>query len=385
MRILKSKIYHMVILVLMLSLSLASCWDYRDISTRDITLATIVERDNSQNRFILMHEVADLSGKSSGVDIKYLKTYLLKGYGSTFEKARNYLEQTSSNPAFLGTSKTVIFDKEMSEYGIDMYLNRIEGLTDYRKTILPCISLVKSTRLTDKSIRTENSLGFIVEKLLKYQRSKGGAYVPTAGELFNLKNEEDIGYLLPCITVSEEDIAFYGHGVMKNNKMIALLNIDESSGIAYLLNSKFTLNKSITIEEHGRNFYSFIISDSKRKIKTTYKDARPVFDIVIDVNAKFKFQYFDETINKNDIIEIQDQLSRIIKREITQIIETAQIEYRCDFINFKKYFKAQNYDIYKQQPWDQLFENAKFNVSVKTRITDFNLIDTEPTEFNKAN
>lgn len=175
--------------------------------------------------------------------------------------------------------------------------------------------------------------------------------------------------------MESDTIVLLGYAVMENNKLIDIIPVKNAQGIVYLLGKKPKLQLAIPKPSDPSNRISYENELKNKKIKTYYKDNTPIIDININLVSNIKYQYIRKSISKEEIKNIEFKIEEATKKQIEDIIEKSQKQYKEDFLGFGNYFRGQNYSIYKNIDWKKEYLKAKVNVNVKTKVLYTNLND----------
>lgn len=361
--------------IIFLLLFLTGCWDYKDINKRAIALSIGVDVVNDNIEF--SGEMAKLVS-TSGDNQQKAQTqgvYNLLSYGKDFEEARIHYDAVSPYPVFLGATRVVVLGEKFAKQDIEPYLNRINKFYDYRKTLLVIVSREPPRELLSQKTEKTNSVGFLIEDILSNLKSRKMTVYSNVGEILSDIALGEIGYLLPYVGIKEGSIQYLGLAVMKDSKLVGIIDMEDTDGILYLLADKPVLTESIFSSEEKKNKYSLRTSVKKRKIKTEYKNDKVIIKIDLDLAAELQYQYYIKPISDEQKKELENMASKKIEKDIINIFERSQDEFKCDIFHFAKYFRANHPRIYDQIKWKDVYTEADIEVSIKTKIINLGLID----------
>lgn len=375
-----------IIMLFLIGVFLTGCWDYKDINDRDIALTIGMSKKN--NIITKTVETANLnSGKGQEVNSQQIKTNITKGHGLVYEEARNDIDRNNSDPLFLGATKVVIFDETFAKENLLSYLNRLNGLTDSRKTLFPCITLSDMDEIFNSKYYSSSSIGFSIDKNLKFLKAKGLAIVPSLGEVLSKTQVPEIGYLLPCIAIEDNNFKYYGLAVISNSKLVDTIKFKESFGFLYLSSKNLLFEKSIPLNKTNPNLFSFIVKLKNRKIHTEYENSQIHIYIEADFNAHLLYEYESALLGESNLRNLEKIISESLREEMIHAISLSQVKYRRDLFDFYKYFKANNYKEYEKLDWNEVYPYCKIHLNVKTVINELNLRDIHkmPRNHDSAN
>ncbi|GMQ63892.1 Ger(x)C family spore germination protein [Vallitalea maricola] len=373
--------YKKIICIFLIPMILTTgCWDSKDINEKAITISVGINSVNNLIQFT--GEIVKLTKTSQETQTRYNTPgiYNVYAYGKTFEEVRRKLESMNPFDVFQGACRIVMFSASYGKLGIEPYLNRIDSLYDYRKTVLLVITREPPEELfnvkTDKAI----AIGFLVDNLLSQLKEKGKSICPNVGELLSDIAFGSLGYVMPYIGKEFGDIKYLGLAVLKNSKLIDIIDITDTKPILYILAKDPTLIELISNPIDAENKYSFRISIDKRKISTAYKNDTVIINIDLNLDAELRYQYHIQKITNDMIKYLEKEISSKISNDIFNMIRKAQKEFECDIFSFGRYFKAYHYKQFRKMNWEDAFLTAKINVNVNTKIVNKNLKSFEEKE-----
>jgi spore germination protein KC len=366
-----------LLILFLIPLLLCSCWDYADIDKRGVVLSVGIDFDKTTGNYLFSGEVANFS-PSSGQQIEQDKKTNISHFtaqGATFEDAKLHTDSSVPRPVFLGATTVVIFGPSFAEKSIEPYLNRIDGLLDYRKTLLAVVSKESPEKLLKLKTSKDNSVGSSIQDNLQWLEASGKALYTTVGEMLSAISMGDVGFVIPYVGMQANDIRYLGLAVMKDSKLIDIIDIKDTDGLLYLLADSPILIEFMPGIKNPNNIFSFHSEVEKRKIKAEYIDNTPIINVNLDVTLELHYQYYVEPISKEEMKQLEESLSRKIQLDIQKIVTRSQKEFQCDIFNFVKYFKADCPKAYKTIDWHVAYPNAKVNIKVATKIINLDLDD----------
>lgn len=353
------------------------CWDSVDINHKSITIAVGVDQLNGEVEF--HGEIVKLASTSQDEEgtSNPSGTYNLQAKGETFEAARVRYDANAPYKIFLGATRVVLFGHDFAENGIESYLNRIDSLYDYRKTLLPAITEGTTSELftvhTDKDI----SIGFLVDNILSHYKRESKAICPNIGDLLSSIAFGHEGFLIPLIGLADNEIAYLGLCVFKDAKLIDTIPIDKTKPLLYLLTLNPNTIELITDSLVPKNKYSYRVSLKKRKITTDFENGTVIVNIHLQLHGELRYQYYimeltDEITKRHEAL-----ISKNVQRDIENIITRAQRDFEIDIFGFGLLFRAEHYSLFQELHWEDAFITAKVHVTVDTKITNKNLRNYE--------
>ncbi|MFD3155469.1 Ger(x)C family spore germination protein [Haloimpatiens sp. FM7330] len=370
-----------LICLMIIPLFLTGCWDYEDVDKKSIVITLGVDRVNDDIEFST--EIAKLGNQANGGKPEAKNVYTDVAYGKNFEQARVDFNVRRPYPTFLAASRAVVFGEKYAKEGIQPYLHRINRMYDYRKTVLAVVCRGNPKELFETKVENDLSVGFLIEHNIHFLSNKGTAIYKNIGQMLSDISLGDVGYVMPYIGKEGKSIKYLGLAVMKDSKLIDVINVGESDGLLYLLAKEPRLVEVVGRDEDNKNLMSFGVKIKKRKIKTNYINGKPVININLDLSTQLRYQYYIESLSDKDIKELEFLISQKVKKDITTLIDKSQKKYKCDIFGFARYFRADNSQNYSKINWQKEYPHAEINVNVNTKIINKNLKDPNAKLKNK--
>lgn len=364
-----------LIMVLILSSFLSGCWDYKDINRRTIALSVGI--DEVQGMVQFTGENAQFLGSvgKGGERAQITEDYNYSNLGRNFEETRREYDRQIPLRDFSGAMRVVVFSEKVATKDIEPYINRINFLTELRKSVLVVVSKDPPGKLFQSEVDNDINISYAIEDTIRQLSSDGKLVYKTAQELQSDIQEKSMGYVIPYIGLDKKTIKSIGLSVMKGGKMVGIIDNNEIYGFLYLLINKVSVQNTIPNPDTEEVVYSIKNTLKKRKIKTNYEDGKVNVNIDLVVNMQLQYMYNIERLNEHIIKEIELETKNKIKKEILTAIEKSQNEFKCDLFGFGKYFRADNPKAYKEIKWDEEYPKANFNVNVQVKLANVNLMN----------
>lgn len=348
------------------------CWDSKDINKKCINISLGVDYVDELIEF--SSEIVKLtnSNNEQSNDLEDSSVYTVFSYGVDFEEARKTNNSRVPYNMFLGATRVVIFGEDFARLGIEPYLNRIDGLFDYRKTLNTIVCRGLASELL--SVKTDKSIpiGFLIDRMIHHQIDEGTIISPNIGNILSIIAFGSEGYLMPYIGLESGEITYLGLAVFKDSKFINVIPTKKTAPVLYILARNPKLFEVITLPNENKNKYSLRVHINDRKIKTSYVNDSVLIDIKLDIHAEVLYQYYESQITREKFNHLENELTQKISTEIYSIIKQAQSDYKCDIFNFGEIFRAQNFYKYQEIDWAEEFLSATIKVDINTTIVDNN-------------
>lgn len=370
-----NKRHSLLLVIFPLTTLLTGCWDYRDINMTNISISTGVDIVNGETEYT--GEVAKIiaaQGKS-GDKAQSIGVYNFHAYGKDLEQTRQDFDSGVPYPHFLGASRAVIFSTAYAKQGLTPYMQRIAHIYDYRKTLLPVISREPPSEMFNVKVDNDISVAFLIDDILYSLTKQGKAIFPTVGNVLSEADMKTIGSLIPYVGIKEGSIKYLGLCVLKDLKLIGIIDLQDTDGLLYILAKKPALSEALPGVNNPENELIFSTALRNRKIETNYIDGKVIINIDLKINAALSYQYYPEPLDESKLTLMEDMISHSIQKKVMTIINRSQVDYACDFMGFAKYFRAQNPLAYREINWEESYKDAEINVNVATKINTLSFSD----------
>ena len=377
----KCKIYLIVFIVMTI---LTGCWDYDDINKRSITLSVGVDNANNGKGVEFSGENASISPDKGGKEgegeqgttaISSVYTYISQG--KDFEEARANYNKEIPLTDFSGATRAVVFSKEYAQDpGIATYINRVINLFGYRSALLIAVSNIPTKDLFNTKIKNDISVGYAIEDTLRHLSEEGLIVYKTIYEANSDILFKEVGSLIPYIGIRDSSVSVLGYAVMSDNsKLIDTIKTNEVNVTNFIISKNAILRTTFKCPIHPTKEISVKTSLKKRKIKTFVENDSLNITIDLDLVSEIQYSYYHQSHSKKDIEPLEKNIEKKVREDVLKIIKKSQEEYKIDCFNFAKYFRAQNPEVYRKISWKEEYPNIKFNVIIKTKLVNTNLLE----------
>lgn len=373
-----------IISVLLISTTIflicCGCWDYSDINKETIVISIGLDIVDDEYELTGEYALLSTSGSSeSGSSSGSSKIGQLFGRGRDFEDARVQLDVGISAPVFLGATSIIMFGPNYAASGIEPYINRIDNLPDYKKTALVFISRETPKDIFKTGTKKDNGVGLYLEKSISYLYNNKEALHQDVGKVLTdirLK----LGFLLPYVGIVDGDVNLLGYAVMKDAKMIATIDHDNTDGFVYLLVKGAKVHEVIDVVNYETGAIeknAFKNALKSKDISFEYAQDKLKIFVEMKIDSIYEYQHHSHYVDDTILNEYSQALSAQIAKKIKDIITKSQIEYQTDMLNIAKEFKAKYAKEYKNMDWLEVYKNAEVEVNVECRVLCRDMTDTE--------
>lgn len=367
-------------LILINTIILSACWNYREIDKIEILAGAAVDKDKDTNKFILTMELIEPTGKNGGLESKIIQTK-----GDTIFNALREAIELNGKKIYWGHSKIMIISEEVAKHDI--------------------ISLIDVV-LRDAEIRGENEMFISKDNTaseILYKTHKVGKEIISYDINAALENQKSISYypgtnfwkfteqlltkdsspIVPCINLESQEegpiFKVVGSGAFKKGKLVGYLDHLETRSVLLTKDEMkggfIVVESEVDAQKHKSTLEIF---ESKTKVKPEYKDNKLTMNIDIEIETGII-----ELDGEKDFIEekgreiLQKDAENNIKKNMKKTIDKAQIDFESDIFGFAGIVMREMPKEWKQkiQPnWEEEFKRLDTNIQVKVNIKDSALL-----------
>ena len=321
-----------IICIIMNCFTMTSCFSYKDINKVLFISALVIDADNTGNPILYAEAFKGVRGTSpQGTD----QRILFKSTGKTmFEAVRN-MSVTSSYKLNYTQNSAIIFTQKAAEFGVDDFIDFMDR--DQELLIRPYIAVYQGDpeKLMKANITEDKYIGTFMVQLIENIGASSRAVKLSLNEFYSQRKIGDKTNVVTIIDIPkdslEEKLEVNGGAVIKDDKMVSVLQRDEGLGFNFLMNSILGGTLEVTNPCDINKFVTLEILKSKTKTEISYDDN------IVHLKKKIKV--------KVDLAEAQKSII-ITKENINKIEEQSEenILKACNNL-FAKY-KALNMDIF---------------------------------------
>ena len=287
------------------------------------------------------------------------KIKIVESENETISGALQNLKQITGLSPLYSQNKIIIISEEISKKGIknaiDFFLRFYENRPSVRLRISKGSAGEILKLKTDGKILKSSEIKDLVDekfdtKILDFEKELESDS-PSSVLFLIEKGEND---QIRCENVS----------LFRNSKLVRELTNEETLGVKILKGFQKIGLCNIKMDE---GFISLLIEDVKTKIsaKTVNDEIEFEIDIKLSCDLMETTKTFKNT--KDMISSIKEIFDKYIKVICEKTIEVCNLE-KCDIFKFRKILRNKNFNLFKKIKSEDFLSNAKYNVSVDSKI-----------------
>lgn len=345
-----------IILVVML-LSLAGCYDYNEINSLDIVVGIGI--DYQDEKFEITYEILSNNKDKEAANVT---ARTVSGEGSDLASAVDNTTNKMSKKVYYSQTDIILIGKEVAE-------NHLEDIIDYilRSGNIRDNFLLVVTNNAKEILNTESEdypviSSAIVEAITS--DSYSGSYtiekefVDVVREIISFGMDTS----LPIVYMEENDILIEGIGLFQDYKMVKQLNREDTAMYNVLTNN---IKKTTISKDYDEKIVTLAIMESKLDVavlKDEITISGGVSTKVINNEANF------ELTDPKTIKDIEKDFKEELEKKLMNVIQKIQ-SYDTDVLGL-----ANKYYIKTRDKKDNYWQNAKVNIDIEVTIAKKGII-----------
>lgn len=290
----------------------------------------------------------------------------------SMEDSLSEATKKSSRNIHLGHTKVLILSDAILQYPdvVKEIMDYFSRNADINRMMKIVITKGNAEKFQSFKPEMEKNFQTYITGIMENNDRNSSVLPMTLNEFISLISENG-NAVVPYVEMDKDkdEIILYGTAVIKNYRMLGVLNSVETSNLEILRGKSKGGNKVLYREGHP---VDYIIEDVQRKfdLKNLDKD-----NLQLNVNIRIEGSISGFTIQKNVlqsklIREYEESFNNSLSEECEKIIQTFQEKYSLDPLSIKEYLEKFHPYKYKRikNNWEYVFKKAKINVNVHTKI-----------------
>ena len=374
----------LILVICLMTGLLCGCWDYQSTGRLDIVAGIAIDKDKESGSYKLLLEIVDINAISQ--EGKESKTIYIESEGHTLSEALKDTNKRIYSKLFLSNMQTLVLNKEIAETeGIYDIIEHV--LTDMN--VREAINIIISDEDTAAEILTSTGLdtsivSFEINEIVRsYQKDHAIMRSVTLYQAYMGLKEPGRCVLLPIFKNVENNgeltPVFSSMAYFKGDTLDGTLSLDEV--MYYVLLTDGPKELVITVPSAGEPQYnnSFGINSCKSNCDVQYKDGRLYLSATIQLDVSPETLHYLQSGTTEGMDKLTQQLKEQVDKDIRALVSRIQKEAGYDIFGFAAMLYQRDYDLYLilKDNWDELFQNAEFDVDVYVEINSTGVIIQE--------
>lgn len=366
--------------VLLLSLFLSGCWDYRSMDEINIVAGLAVDQREDGEGLMVTFELVDITTMKKGDGPK--SAYITAEGQTLFEAVRN-AKKKLYNKMYFGSMRTVVISREIAEnVGIqDLILGFLRN-PEPRETISLIVSQEDKAADLITTAGEQRVISYDMAQIADEDKQVSGTSEQTLlYRAYNLIKTPGKELVLPVFRLTQDEgadaVEIDGIAIFKDDKMMGYLSPDETK--YFLMATDDRLGGPISFpytDAPDSPVVSVTIYRIKNKPDVTYKDGKVSIRVEVNLEIGLVEMRGQEVGNDTQREAIKVRAQEVLEKRMREVFEKLQQQPGCDIYGYGNMIYMNDYDLWKKigDNWDSLFRNAEFEAEVKVVITHAGLM-----------
>ncbi len=367
-------------LILINTIILSACWNYREIDKFVILAGAALDKDTDTNKYIFTLELVETLGEKGELKSKIVQSKSDSIFGALRESI-----EVNGKKVYWAHCKIIIISEEIAKHDLIPLIDVVHRDAEIRSDTRILVSkdntaseaLYKTDKIGDEIISYKINDVLINQQSVSYYPDVDFAEV---GEQLLAKGSSPI---IPCINMeNNEGVSSFRvieSSVFKENKLVGYLNNIETRSVLFIKDEVKGGFLVVESEVDGKKYRNTLeIFGSKTKIKPEYKDNKLIMNINVEVDTGII-----ELGGDKDFIEekgreiLQKDAEEYVKKDINKVIDKAQTEFESDIFGFAGIVMREIPKEWKKKiesNWEEEFKRLDTNIQVKVNIRNSALL-----------
>ncbi|MHB1391839.1 MAG: Ger(x)C family spore germination protein [Clostridia bacterium] len=368
----KNRAIPLITLIIICTCFLTGCWNYREIEHLAIVSGVAVDK-YGVNKVLLTVEIVSVQHAQQQAT---LKPVYIQAAGNTFFEAAKAMIAIQGKRMYWSHAKVIIISEELAKEGISKVLDFINRDAEVREDMWVLLSKGKSAREIFNSKPTfENLVSFEIDDTMRSENSISRYPSIELYEFLDNIGSKETSTTIPTIKLIENrgmTLSYVtGSAIIKKDKLLGYLGETDTRSMLWVQNKiKGGIYAVKNVTDTQTNV-SLEILRNKTKIKPEVRDGAPIIKISIltEVNIGEIMGHENFICEKGRKLLEKDAEAQI-KKDIEEVIEKAQKEYKSDFLGFGENIKRSMPSVWRsiEKEWNEIFMDIEVSVEVDIRI-----------------
>lgn len=301
--------------------------------------------------------------QENGVNVSTIRT----GRASTIALTREERQRKSDRKFFLGTERVYIIDESSARLGVNNAIETLFKHPEVNDDGFWVICNGKSEDYFKYKVQGYDTPSEYIANMIKNASSYNffqKSY--RIKDVYLMVGSEGRSLVLPYIELKEKGFQITGTAIFKNDKLVSVLDIEDSKTMNML-----RANKSkgmLTIQGNEKDFISYY-AKCKRKVKCTKEGSK--YKFIIDLS--FKGDVVNNVMYKKltSKVEVKEKFEKDMAKKVegrcNEFIDKMKNQYKIDCLELGR-VAAAKYGRDTGVDWNEVVSNSDIKVNVKVKV-----------------
>ncbi len=362
-----------ILIIILSSVTLCSCWDYQEVDDMLLITAVGIEKDKTSGNYLLTVEGIKVQG---GQETEIISNVTEMQGETIFDAVRNFIMRNGKR-LYWAHAKAIVISEDVAKEGLIPVIDFINRDAEVRSDMWIMISKGYSpSEILHTETKIYELVGFAINEALK---SEGDITKYVKIQLWQFISDlrsEGISPVLPVVDLwapnVSENIHMHGTSIFKGDKLKGYLNNNESRYYMFVIGeAKGGLISMKNVLDTGTNVTLELFSN-KTKIEPIIDDDGIMMNIDVKLQVEIaEIMGSEDFISKEGREKLKKYSENFVKKNIESVIKKVQKEYASDIFGFGRIIHKQKPKEWKKlkENWYQTFSSLDVEVNVDIKIT----------------
>jgi len=364
----------MALLMVVLSLFAAGCWDLRVIEDLSLVLALGIDQDESNPGMLIVTAAGPAFSQEASEP-----TFRTTTMGYCLTQAFMSMQLERQRELAFGEMDVVVFSEEAARSGnMHRVMRDLDQVRDLDPNAWVCIVRKARAQHVLNLVPREESRAFMYLTTLLERNSNIGSIPRATVARYSIQHSaQGIDPIIPVIELigagdKPEDARIVGLAAIDSRgKMVGTLTDSETKTFLLLAGLGNRPRFSTHIDYQGQSgcAVSGLVRKTKREVRAGISRGRPVIDVRIrlEVDILNLQAGLDNVLEEKVFRTLEKALARDFQGNMLKVLRKTQ-DWGADILGLGRFVRAQDPDWYKDKDWSEEYRDCQVNVQVEVKV-----------------
>lgn len=357
----------------MLTILTTGCWDQREIEERTSAVAIGIDRPENHPELVQISvqipipiKIAGSTGGSggSGDPVK-----IMSATGRTINGAFNNLQNRLNQELFYGHTRIIAIGEEMARSGLHDVMDTFRRDPQIRRLLWPLVVKGKAADLLTAKPEIEQIPAVYLMSMIEDGTNTGQIPEMNLGRFYIALSSSSEQPFLNYIEVKDNDIAWKGVAVFREDKMVGVLNeIDTWS----MLRIRDKRDGGVVVFEYKGNpehLISFTTETIRVDDQYSYNNGQLIVKIKLLLEGDLVGKTFKSDFSaQSEIHQLEEDAEAYLEKQAKEMLAKLQKKYSADILGLGNFIRAYHPEIWKRLDWPEDFGKADIRVTYDIKL-----------------
>ncbi|MFD1677898.1 Ger(x)C family spore germination protein [Alicyclobacillus fodiniaquatilis] len=370
------------------TLTCTGCFDQVEVDNLNTVVGLGIDQLDNKNVEVTVEIVNSTSQSASPDDKKKSggktesQTFVYSSKAKSIPEALDKYLSKLSKVLYLPHNSIVVFGQTYAQHGIDDAFDYLERSRYYRRNQLWVVTHTSARQLLESNAQTQpiNALAMrnLVEQMAKSSKLYETDQLRVMRQYLSVSNSP----VVSCVDIDETGNPYLaGLGVFRHAKLAAVLPMDESQSLTWLLcNSKqMVLTIPTAKRDEVKNTASIRILRMNRRVHCRIEHGEPVFEVAIQGKAEIEHLPEQTQLTPQFMKLLQSNVDKKIVADMKNTVDHLQ-KIDCDATQFGNVLFRTNPNVWRNlaDNWQETFPHLKVSYTADIDLLGNGLTSTPP-------